>query len=201
MTGSAPRPPRPPPRRAGSCRRPSRPGRRAAAPARNSGWVSERARRCPCTVRGGQREALARRRAMACAAHEGAEADLRALQVLEDRDRAAPAAPPPRGCARITSACSAWVPCEKFRRATSMPAATSRSSIGARSTRPGRWCRRSWCDASATPRRHARLTATVSAGRQELAGVGLVGLAGHVLRACRWRSRGRPRRRPRGRGR
>ena len=30
---------------------------------------------------------------------------------------------------RITSACSAWVPCEKLSRATSMPAATRRSSI------------------------------------------------------------------------
>ncbi len=38
----------------------------------------------------------------------------------------------PARIARMTSACSAWVPCEKLSRATSMPAATSRSSISGR---------------------------------------------------------------------
>ena len=58
------------------------------------------------------------------AADERADADLGALQVLHDRDRAGHTRPRPRGWRCSGRACSRRVPCEKFRRATSSPART-----------------------------------------------------------------------------
>ena len=59
-----------------------------------------------------------------------AGADLRAAEILKDRDLAPGALRPPRGRARTSRACDSCVPCEKLSRKMSVPAAISASSIG-----------------------------------------------------------------------
>ena len=63
------------------------------------------------------------------AAFEPAGADLRTAEILQDRDLASGARSPPRGRARTSPPCDSCVPCEKFRRTMSVPAAISASSI------------------------------------------------------------------------
>src|SRR6185503_3435560 len=79
----------------------------------------------------------------------------------------------PSRISRMTSPCSAWVPWEKFRRATSMPAATSRSSM-ARSRVAGPMVQTIL----------ARLTARPSARQRPgevLAGIRQVGVTGELF--------------------
>ena len=56
---------------------------------------------------------------------ELADAELRPLEVGDQRERPARASPRPRGRDARARACSSCVPCEKLSRAASMPAATS----------------------------------------------------------------------------
>src|SRR6266436_10343310 len=98
------------------------PGRSAA---RNSGWLSELREAVPLT----SRDVKPNGSPVTSVAWPPTKVPRRTLgpwrscRIVTGRPHCAS----PARMARITSACSAWVPWEKFRRATSMPAVTSRS--------------------------------------------------------------------------
>ena len=90
------------------------------------------------------------------AVREPAGADLRALQVDEDADRA------PGGVARLAHVVVdplvvGVVAVARLSRATSMPALDELAEVLGRATWRGRACRRSWRDACAKPYRRNRL--------------------------------------------